>query len=55
MAVSLTRTVSFHATASYYRPDWTEARNREAFGPLSDPPGHGHDYQLRGHRRRTHG
>ena len=27
-----------------YRPDWTEARNREAFGALSDAPGHSHDY-----------
>ena len=29
----------------YYRTDWSEARNREVFGPLADPPGHGHDYQ----------
>jgi 6-pyruvoyltetrahydropterin/6-carboxytetrahydropterin synthase len=29
----------------YYRPDWSEARNREVFGRLADPPGHGHDYQ----------
>jgi 6-pyruvoyltetrahydropterin/6-carboxytetrahydropterin synthase len=45
MAVSLTRTVTFPALHRYYRPDWTEAQNREAFGPLADPPGHGHDYQ----------
>jgi 6-pyruvoyltetrahydropterin/6-carboxytetrahydropterin synthase len=45
MAASLTRTVSFHAMHRYYRPDWTEARNREVFGPLAEPPGHGHDYQ----------
>src|SRR3954462_12623462 len=45
MTASLTRTVTFHALHRYYRPDWTEARNREAFGPLADPPGHGHDYQ----------
>jgi 6-pyruvoyltetrahydropterin/6-carboxytetrahydropterin synthase len=45
MAASLTRSVSFHAMHRYYRPDWTEARNREVFGPLADPPGHGHDYQ----------
>jgi 6-pyruvoyltetrahydropterin/6-carboxytetrahydropterin synthase len=43
-AASLTRTVSFRAFHRYYRPDWTEAANREVFGPLSDPPGHGHDY-----------
>jgi 6-pyruvoyltetrahydropterin/6-carboxytetrahydropterin synthase len=45
MAASLTRTVGFHALHRYYRPDWSEARNREVFGPLADPPGHGHDYQ----------
>jgi 6-pyruvoyltetrahydropterin/6-carboxytetrahydropterin synthase len=42
---SLTRTVAFHALHRFYRPDWSEARNREVFGPLADPPGHGHDYQ----------
>jgi 6-pyruvoyltetrahydropterin/6-carboxytetrahydropterin synthase len=44
-ASSLTRTVGFHAVHRYYRPEWTEARNREVFGSLADPPGHGHDYQ----------
>ena len=45
MGTSLTRTVKFHAVHRYYRPDWSESRNREAFGSLTDPPGHGHDYQ----------
>ena len=45
MAASLTRTVSFHALHRYYRPEWSESRNREVFGRLADPPGHGHDYQ----------
>ena len=45
MAASLTRTVTFHAQHRFYRPEWSEARNREVFGPLADPPGHGHDYQ----------
>jgi 6-pyruvoyltetrahydropterin/6-carboxytetrahydropterin synthase len=45
MSVSLTRMVGFHAVHRLYRPDWTDARNREAFGPLSDPPGHPHDYR----------
>ena len=45
MPASLTRTVSFHALHRYYRPDWSESRNREVFGRLADPPGHGHDYQ----------
>lgn len=45
MSTSLTRTVSFHALHRYYRPEWSENRNREVFGVLADPPGHGHDYQ----------
>jgi 6-pyruvoyltetrahydropterin/6-carboxytetrahydropterin synthase len=45
MSVSLTRTVGFRAVHRLHRSDWSEARNREAFGPLSDPPGHPHDYR----------
>jgi 6-pyruvoyltetrahydropterin/6-carboxytetrahydropterin synthase len=45
MAASLSRVVGFRALHRFFRPDWTEARNREAFGPLSDPPGHAHDYR----------
>jgi 6-pyruvoyltetrahydropterin/6-carboxytetrahydropterin synthase len=45
MPVSLTRTVGFRAVHRLFRPDWTEARNREAFGALSAPPGHPHDYR----------
>lgn len=44
MPVSLTRTVPFRAVHRLHRPDWSEERNRAAFGPLSDPPGHPHDY-----------
>ncbi len=45
MAISLTRVVGFHALHRYYRPELSESRNREVFGSLADPPGHGHDYQ----------
>ena len=45
MAASLSRVVGFQARHRFFRPDWSEARNREAFGPLSDAPGHAHDYQ----------
>jgi 6-pyruvoyltetrahydropterin/6-carboxytetrahydropterin synthase len=45
MPVTLTRTVGFRAVHRLYRPDWSEARNREAFGALSEPPGHAHDYR----------
>jgi 6-pyruvoyltetrahydropterin/6-carboxytetrahydropterin synthase len=45
MAVALTRTVEFRAVHRLYRPDWSEPRNRETFGPLSEAPGHAHDYR----------
>ena len=45
MPVTLTRAVGFRAVHRLYRPDWSEARNREAFGPPSQPPGHAHDYR----------
>ena len=35
----LTRVAGFHATHRLYRPDWTDAQNREAFGPGATPPG----------------
>jgi 6-pyruvoyltetrahydropterin/6-carboxytetrahydropterin synthase len=44
MTIELTRTVGFRAVHRLYRIDWTPERNRQAFGPLSDPPGHPHDY-----------
>ena len=44
MATTLTRIVRFTAHHRYFRPDWTEERNRAVFGPCADPPGHAHDY-----------
>ncbi len=44
MAIELTRTVGFRAVHRLYRNDWSPERNRATFGPLSDPPGHPHDY-----------
>ena len=40
----LTRTVHFSAAHRYHRPDWSEARNAEAFGACGSPNGHGHTY-----------
>lgn len=45
MATSLSRAVGFRALHRFFRPDWSEARNLEAFGPLTAPPGHAHDYR----------
>ena len=42
----LTRRVRFSAAHRYHRPEWSEERNREVFGPCSNPHGHGHNYLL---------
>ena len=44
MTLSLTRTIGFHATHRYFRPEWSEERNREVFGASAEAPGHAHDY-----------
>ena len=44
--MQLTRKVRFSAAHRYHRPEWSEERNRDAFGPCSNPHGHGHDYLL---------
>ncbi len=45
MALSLTRTVGFHATHRYFKPEWSAEANRERFGWTADEPGHAHDYR----------
>jgi 6-pyruvoyltetrahydropterin/6-carboxytetrahydropterin synthase len=42
----LTRVVRFSAAHRYFRPEWSEPRNREVFGPCANPHGHGHNYVL---------
>ena len=42
----LTRRVRFSAAHRYHRPEWSDERNRDAFGPCANPHGHGHDYLL---------
>jgi 6-pyruvoyltetrahydropterin/6-carboxytetrahydropterin synthase len=44
--MNLTRRVRFSAAHRYHRPEWSDARNREVFGPCANPHGHGHDYAL---------
>lgn len=41
---SLTRRVRFHATHRYWKPEWTERQNAEAFGACAAPEPHAHDY-----------
>ena len=42
----LTRRIRFSAAHRYYRPEWSEERNRAAFGACTNPHGHGHNYLL---------
>jgi 6-pyruvoyltetrahydropterin/6-carboxytetrahydropterin synthase len=42
--VALTRTVTFTAAHRYHRPEWSEDRNREAFGDASLGVFHQHTY-----------
>jgi 6-pyruvoyltetrahydropterin/6-carboxytetrahydropterin synthase len=44
--LSVTRRFEFCAGHRLYRSDWPDARNREVFGPCSNPEGHGHNYTL---------
>jgi 6-pyruvoyltetrahydropterin/6-carboxytetrahydropterin synthase len=44
--IQLTRQIRFAAAHRYHRPEWSEARNREAFGACANPHGHGHGYLL---------
>ncbi len=46
---TLVRTVRFSAGHRYWKPEWSEARNREAFGASANP--HGHNYRLEVHVR----
>jgi 6-pyruvoyltetrahydropterin/6-carboxytetrahydropterin synthase len=36
--------VAFAAAHRYRRPDWSDARNAEVFGPCARPSFHGHSY-----------
>ena len=46
MTTYLSRSVRFSAAHRYFRPEWSQERNREVFGPCSNPHGHGHNYVL---------
>ena len=44
--MQLTRVLRFSAAHRYWRPEWSEEKNRAVFGPCANPHGHGHDYRL---------
>ncbi|MDT8367590.1 MAG: 6-carboxytetrahydropterin synthase [Longimicrobiales bacterium] len=42
----MTRRLHFNAAHRLHRPEWSEARNAEVFGPCANPNWHGHNYEL---------
>jgi len=42
----LTKRVDFAASHRYWNPNWSEGRNKAAFGKCTSPYGHGHNYVL---------
>lgn len=45
-SVYVSRKAKFSAAHRYFNPEWSEARNREIFGPCANPFGHGHNYEV---------
>jgi 6-pyruvoyltetrahydropterin/6-carboxytetrahydropterin synthase len=46
MRISATRKAHFNAAHRLYVKQWSEEKNREVFGPCSNPHFHGHNYEL---------
>lgn len=44
--VRVTRRMRFNAAHRLFRPEWSDERNFEVFGPCSNPNWHGHNYEL---------
>ena len=45
-SVRVTRRVHWNSAHRLYRPDWSDERNAEVFGPCANPHGHGHNYEM---------
>ncbi|HMQ07674.1 MAG TPA: 6-carboxytetrahydropterin synthase [Saprospiraceae bacterium] len=46
MRISVFRKAHFNAAHRLYNPQWTDQKNKEVFGPCSNPHYHGHNYEL---------
>ncbi|HCC70277.1 MAG TPA: 6-pyruvoyl tetrahydrobiopterin synthase [Bacteroidales bacterium] len=44
--IYLTRRERFCAAHRMFRPDFSDEKNEEAYGPCSNPEWHGHNYEL---------
>ena len=46
MKATVIRKAQFNAAHRLFRPDWSDAQNRDVFGLCSNPNFHGHNYLL---------
>ncbi|MCS6917263.1 MAG: 6-carboxytetrahydropterin synthase [Chitinophagales bacterium] len=46
MRTTIVRRAQFNAAHRVFRKDWSDEKNREVFGPCSNPLYHGHNYIL---------
>tara|TARA_B100001079_G_scaffold162678_1_gene139529 strand:+ start:210 stop:617 length:408 start_codon:yes stop_codon:yes gene_type:complete len=46
MKVTVSRKAHFNAAHKLFRPDWTDAKNKEIFGKCANENFHGHNYEL---------
>ena len=44
--VLISKKFEFSASHRYWRNDWSEEKNNQAFGLCTSPHGHGHNYEL---------
>jgi 6-pyruvoyltetrahydropterin/6-carboxytetrahydropterin synthase len=44
--LTISRRATFAAAHRLYRPEWSDEKNLEIFGPCANPGGHGHNYVL---------
>lgn len=44
--VLVTRRLHFNAAHRLHRPDWSDDRNADVFGPCANPNWHGHNYDI---------
>ncbi len=46
MNIAVTKRMTFNSGHRLYNPEYSDEKNREIFGPCSNPNGHGHNYVL---------
>lgn len=44
--IYVSRTEHFNAAHKLYNPNWSEAKNREVFGPCANANWHGHNFEM---------